>query len=191
MQRGQTPNLTCVSLGLPDRHRSCDRAFARRIQGLEPRSRACSRGGVQSLAGNRTSLGFSALQGITTWILLQISLLAPLSLLVGPRGPSPKPQGLYRSSPPQSILAFPSAEAFVLARIPMHPHGFLALVGTLTSKAAAPAGSCVHLRVRSALPPRHPPFRAGSLQLPLLHQLSCLACGSLAAFCLLWPSGFC
>lgn len=55
------------------------------IQGLEPRMRAWSRGGIQPLAWTRTSLGFPALQGLTKWTVRWISPAAPLSLLAVPR----------------------------------------------------------------------------------------------------------
>ena len=73
------------------------------MQGLEPRMRAWSRGGIQPLAGTRTSLGFPALQGLTTWTVRWISPAAPLSLLAVPRGPC---RSLRVSTSPHRSRAF-------------------------------------------------------------------------------------
>jgi len=83
---------------------------------------------------------------------------SPLAL-TEPRGPMLEPQGIYQSSPRQKRMhAIATACPLLLPR----PPGLSTLVLPPVLRITAPAGSLLHLEVRSALPPRHPLLCAGS-----------------------------
>lgn len=136
------------------------------IQGLEPRVRAWSRGGIQPLAGTRTSLGFPALQGLTTWTVRWISPVRSPLALGRTAQVVPEPQGINGSSSRQGICNIRRPCGSRKAT----PATCLALVGFLPScshqslRPWSVRAYLFRLGVRSALPPRHPPFLKRSVR---------------------------
>lgn len=138
------------------------------IQGLEPRVRAWSQGGIQPLAGTRTSLGFLALQGLTTRTVRWISPVRSPHALGRTAQVVPEPQGINGSSSRQGFRKRPTTlrKSNATAGYLPRPRGLPTLVQPPVASALVRSGLLsrlfrpgkTHLRVRSALPPRHPPF---------------------------------
>jgi hypothetical protein len=127
------------------------------IPGLEPRTRALSRGGFQPLAELAPLLAFRSPGVDSVDLGSGFRQPSPHALAV-PHGPLLEPQGFDRSSLRQGAT---SAEAFVLTfclTLLSFPPSYLDLL----LRTWPPAGSLFHLGARSALPPRHPPLCAGS-----------------------------
>jgi len=86
-----------------------NRASARRDSRNQAQDMRVLSGRVLRACRARTSLGCSALQGLTAWTLDWISPVSPLPFLPSPRGRWLEPQGLDRSSLRQVVVC--TAEA--------------------------------------------------------------------------------
>jgi hypothetical protein len=145
--------LGCPLQSCPPLCLHSNRAFARRDSRNQAQDMRAFSGRLLRACRARTSLGCSALQGLTAWTLDWISPVSPLPFLPSPRGLG---WNLRVSIGPHCGCRWCALPKLRILS------DFLALLGFLPSYLDLmlwkwpPAGSCFHLGARSALPPRHP-----------------------------------
>jgi len=130
-------------------------AFACRNSRNQAQDMRAFSGRVLRACRARTSLGCSALQGLTVqpWTGFRQSL---------PSRSCHHRAGLAETSGFRSVFTADS-EVCVAASLPLpRPRGLFTLLPWPAASEFAPAGLSFHLRARSALPPRRPPVFAGS-----------------------------
>jgi hypothetical protein len=143
-----SPHRASTSLVLHSNH-----AFACQDSRNQAQNMRAVSGRVLRACRTRTSLGCSALQGLTAWTLDWISPVSPLPFLPSPRGLG---WNLRVSIGPHCGCRWCARPKLRILS------DFLALLGFLPSYLDLmlwkwpSAGSCFHLGARSALPPRHP-----------------------------------